>query len=362
MNLGFIAYNTRPIVLSLRWIICCRDYHMNNRTESKRLSFSPVALQMYDVLAEDMEAVRDLFSQELLSDLPLVNERIEQVGRFRGKMLRPGLVLLCGRACGAISRSHHVVATVVELIHMAALIHDDVLDQSQVRRRGATLNELYGNETAILAGDFLLSHAFGLCSQLASQRLWAIIAAAANMMCEGEITQVAHMGDWDLSEDEYLEIIARKTASLCGTSCRLGIECSGGSSDLARVMDDYGCNLGLAFQITDDLLDLTGSEGVLGKNLGRDLLQGKLTLPIIRARQILKGPVQQEFMDLVAQKSADSLEKIRTIVNDCGSVETVLTTGKQYIDRAVDKIAVLPDSPERQALNNIAQFVVNRQV
>ena len=117
---------------------------MIDPTDGKLLSFSPVALRMYDVLAEDMETVRELFGQELLSDLPLINERIDQVGRFRGKMLRPGLVLLCGRACGAVSRSHHIVATAVEMIHMAALIHDDVLDQSQVRRRGATLNELYG--------------------------------------------------------------------------------------------------------------------------------------------------------------------------------------------------------------------------
>ena len=254
---------------------------MIDPTDGKLLSFSPVALRMYDVLAEDMETVRELFGQELLSDLPLINERIDQVGRFRGKMLRPGLVLLCGRACGAVSRSHHIVATAVEMIHMAALIHDDVLDQSQVRRRGATLNELYGNETAILAGDFLLSHAFRLCSQLDSQRLCSVIAATTNMMCEGEIMQVSHVGDLDLTEDEYRQMISRKTASLCGTSCRLGIECSAGDSEWAGALDEYGCSLGMAFQITDDILDLLGTETVVGKTLGRDLLQGKLTLPLI---------------------------------------------------------------------------------
>lgn len=335
---------------------------MIDRKNGRLLSYSPVALQMYDVLAEDMEAVRELFSQELFSDLPLVNERIEQVGKFRGKMLRPGLVLLCGRACGAISRSHHVVATVVEMIHMAALIHDDVLDQSQVRRRGATLNELYGNETAILAGDFLLSHAFSLCSQLASQRLCAIIAAATNMMCEGEIMQVAHVGDWDLSEDEYFQIISRKTASLCGTSCRLGVECAGGSDELAGALDDYGCNLGLAFQITDDLLDLTGTEGVVGKTLGRDLLQGKLTLPLIRARQMLRGPARQELMKLLTRKPQENLERIRTIVSDCGSVDSVLVSASEYINRAVSKLTVLPNGPEREALNNVAQFIVDRHI
>ena len=321
-----------------------------------------MALQMYDVLAEDMEAVRELFGQELATDLPLVNERIEKVGKFRGKMLRPGLVLLCGRACGAIGRAHHVVATAVEMIHMASLIHDDVLDQSQIRRRGATLNELYGNETAILSGDFLLSHSFSLCSQLESGRLSAIIAAATNMMCEGEIMQVAHMGDLDLTEDEYLQIISRKTASLCGASCRLGVECSGGSGELARTLDDYGCKLGLAFQITDDLLDLLGTEGVAGKTLGRDLRQGKLTLPLIRARQRLKGAAGKELMELVAQDSPDNLAAIRDIVNNCGALESVLQTARGYIDQAIEKLSILEDSSERAALKKMAQFVVDRQV
>lgn len=332
------------------------------QANSELVSFSPMALQMYDVLAEDMEAVRELFGQELATDLPLVNERIEKVGKFRGKMLRPGLVLLCGRACGAIGRAHHVVATAVEMIHMASLIHDDVLDQSQIRRRGATLNELYGNETAILSGDFLLSHSFSLCSQLESGRLSAIIAAATNMMCEGEIMQVAHMGDLDLTEDEYLQIISRKTASLCGASCRLGVECSGGSGELARTLDDYGCKLGLAFQITDDLLDLLGTEGVAGKTLGRDLRQGKLTLPLIRARQRLKGAAGKELMELVAQDSPDNLAAIRDIVNNCGALESVLQTARGYIDQAIEKLSILEDSSERAALKKMAQFVVDRQV
>ena len=335
---------------------------MKKQPDSELLSFSPVALQMYDVLAEDMEMVRELFSQQLTTDLPLVNERIEKVGKFRGKMFRPALVLLCGRACGPIHRAHHVVATAVEMIHMAALIHDDVLDQSQIRRRGATLNELYGNETAILAGDFLLSHCFSLCSQLDSGRLSSIIATATNMMCEGEIMQVAHMGDFDLTEDEYLQIISRKTASLCGASCRLGVECSNGSAELARNLDDYGCKLGLAFQITDDLLDLLGTEGVAGKTLGRDLLQGKLTLPIIRARKILNDSARQQLMHLASQGGAEAISAIRTIVTDCGALDSVLRTARQYIDQAVDKLRALSDSPEHQALEKLARFVVDRQV
>ena len=333
---------------------------MGKKSNDKLMSFTPVALEMYDVLAEDMERVRELFSQELLSDWPLVNERIGQVGKFRGKMLRPCLVLLCGRSCGPVGHSHHVVAAVVEMIHMAALIHDDVLDQSQVRRRGATLNDLYGNETAVLAGDFLLSHAFGLCSQLRSQRLCSVIASTTNMVCEGEMMQVAHKEDWELREEEYLEIISRKTASLCGTCCRLGVECSAGSGELARAMDDYGGALGMAFQITDDLLDLVGSEPVVGKTLGRDFLQGKLTLPLIRARERLNGGSRRELLELLRRARAEDLDRIRDIVSDCGGLDSVYQTAQEYIERAVEKLTVLPGGTEREALEKMAGFVVER--
>ncbi len=333
---------------------------MTKQPSDKLMSYTPVALQMYDVLAEDMERVRELFEQELQSDLPAVNERIGQVGKFRGKMLRPCLVLLCGRACGPVGHSHHVLAAVVEMIHMAALIHDDVLDESQVRRRGATLNELYGNETAILAGDFLLSHTFSLCSQLSSQRLCSIIASTTNMVCEGEIMQVAHKGDWELREEEYLEIISRKTASLCGTCCRLGVECSAGSAELARAMDDYGCALGMAFQITDDLLDLVGSEPVMGKTLGRDFLQGKLTLPLIRAREQLKGGSRRELLELLRRARTEDLDRIRDIVSDCGGLDSVYQTAQEYIERAIEKLTVLPGGTEREALKKMARFVVER--
>ena len=315
---------------------------------------------MYDVLAKDIETVRELFSGELQSDLPLVNERIGQVEKFRGKMLRPCLVLLCGRACGPVGHSHHIVGAVVEMIHVASLIHDDILDQSQVRRRGATLNALYGNETAVLAGDFLLSHTFSLCSQLRSQRICSMIASTTNMVCEGEITQVAHKGDWELTEEEYLHIISRKTASLCGTCCRLGVECSDGSKELARAMDNFGCALGMAFQITDDLLDLLGSEPVMGKTLGRDFLQGKLTLPLIRARDHLSRAGRKELIELLSRARAEDLDRICNILNDCGGADSAHKTAQEYIERAMENLALLPAGTEREALEKMAGFVVKR--
>ena len=324
------------------------------------ISPTPVALEMYQVLAADMETVQEMFVRELTSDLPLVNERIEQLGKFRGKMLRPRLILLCGRSCGPIGWRHHTVATAVEMLHMAALIHDDVLDQSQIRRRGATLNALYGNETAVLTGDFLLSHVFRLCTQLADQRLSSIIAEAATMVCEGEIIQLAHARDWELTEQEYFKIISCKTASLCGASCRLGVECSKGPADLARNLDEYGYNLGMAFQITDDLLDLTGSEAVVGKPLRRDMLQGKLTLPSIRTRDMLAGAAREEFMHLLGQGRAENVNRIGELMAECGALASVFETAREYADKAMDKLGILPSGLQRQALEKIAQFVVER--
>ena len=335
---------------------------MNKQSDNRLASCTSVALEMCHMLAADMETVQDIFVRELTSNLPLVNQRIEHLGKFRGKMLRPRLVLLCGRTCGPIGPRHHTVATAVEMLHMAALIHDDVLDQSQVRRRGATLNARYGNETAVLTGDFLLSHVFKLCGQLACHRSSSIIAETAGKVCEGEIVQLAHARDWKLEEQEYFQIISCKTASLCGASCRLGVECSEGPADLAQNLDEYGYNLGLAFQITDDLLDLTGSEALMGKPLRQDVLQGTLTLPSIRTRDMLAGAVREEFMHLLRQGRAENVDRIGQVMAECGALASVSETAREYADKAVDKLAILPNGTERMALEKIAQFIVERRI
>lgn len=335
---------------------------MNKPSGNRLVSCTPVALEMCHMLAADIETVQEIFVRELTSDLPLVNERIEHLGKFRGKMLRPRLVLLCGRFWKPIGPRHHTVATAVEMLHMAALIHDDVLDQSRIRRRGPTLNSLYGNETAVLTGDFLLSHVFKLCSKLACQKLSYIIAETAGIVCEGEIMQLAHTQDWELTEQKYFQIISNKTASLCGASCRLGVECSEGPAGLARSLDEYGYNLGLAFQITDDLLDLTGTEAVVGKPLRQDIVQGKLTLPAIRTRDILARAAREEFMHLLRQGRAENVDRIGQVMAECGALASVSETAREYADKAVDKLAILPNGTERMALEKIAQFIVERRI
>ena len=172
--------------------------------------------------------------------------------------------------------------------------------------------------------------------------------------------QLAHARDWELTEQEYFQIISCKTASLCGASCRLGVECSEGPADLARNLDEYGYNIGLAFQITDDLLDLTGSEAVVGKPLRRDILQGKLTLPSIRTRDMLAGAAREEFIHLLRQGRAEDVNRIGQVMAECGALASVFETAREYADKAMDKLDILPGGPERQALEKIAQFVVER--
>src|SRR5688500_16007941 len=206
-----------------------------------------------DCIRPQLAAVEKLFHEELASDLACVNTLIKHVSRFRGKMLRPTLVLLAGKACGELSDAHTVLATVVEMVHMATLVHDDVLDEAELRRKGATINHLRGNEAAVLLGDYLISHSYHLCSSLDSQLASRTIARTTNRVCEGELLQIDNRNKIDLSEETYLEIIPRKTASLCATCCQLGATFAGGSPEQVANLERYGLSLGIAFQIQDDI-------------------------------------------------------------------------------------------------------------
>src|SRR5688572_17604631 len=182
---------------------------------------------LIDPIAPQLAAVARRFEQELTSDLPCVNALVKHVSRFRGKMLRPTLLLLSGKACGELTDAHVTLAAVVEMVHMATLVHDDVLDEAELRRKGATINHLRGNEAAVMLGDYLISHSYHLCSSLHSQLASRLIARTTNRVCEGELLQIDNRNNLDLSEETYLEIIARKTASLCATCCILGSKFAG---------------------------------------------------------------------------------------------------------------------------------------
>src|SRR3954468_19614818 len=239
----------------------------------------PALATLTECIAPQLAAVDALFRRELGSEISCVNTLVKHVSRFRGKMLRPMLVLLAGKAAGKgeLTDAHVTIATVVEMVHMATLVHDDVLDEAELRRKGATINHLRGNEAAVLLGDYLISHSYHLCSSLDSQLASRTIARTTNQVCEGELLQIDNRNNFDLDEETYLKIITRKTAVLCGTCCLLGAKLAGADEATAHAMETFGLSLGIAFQIQDDILDIVGDVRTVGKTLGIDVEKGKMT-------------------------------------------------------------------------------------
>lgn len=313
-----------------------------------------------DCIAPQLAAVDKLFVEELTSDLRCVNTLVRHVSRFRGKMLRPCLVLLSGKAIGNLTDAHVVIATVVEMVHMATLVHDDVLDDAELRRKGATINHLRGNEAAVLLGDYLISHSYHLCSSLNSQRASRLIAATTNIVCEGELLQIDNRNNIDLDEKTYFEIIARKTASLCATCCLLGAELSGASADTVARLERYGRSLGIAFQIQDDILDLVGETATVGKTLGIDIGKGKMTLPMIHFLSTAPAEHKALLRSLLTAGEPDQVEKIRNLILPSDSIWYARGRARQLVDEARQAIAPLPESEAKRVLDTMAEFVITR--
>ena len=328
--------------------------------------------RIHQRLAEELAEVQDRFARQLISDLECVNELVTHVERYRGKMLRPTLVLVTAMATDpasrlAVAESHRVVATVFEMVHMATLVHDDILDEAEMRRRGATINHLAGNEAAVMLGDYLISHAYHLCSGLGRPTISSAIAEATNTVCEGELLQLANRNNWALDEATYFEIIRRKTASLCGICCRVAASLNDASPAAEAACHDYGEKLGIAFQIVDDLLDLTGDEQAVGKTLGRDLEKGKLTLPVIRFLTEAQAPARDEALALLASGNGcggpvDAAELLRDRLLATGAVDTARRRAAELVDEAkAGLLAHLPDTPARSLMLDMADAVLTRR-
>ncbi len=309
-------------------------------------------------IREGLERVTERFERELRSDLPCVDDLCAQVERYRGKMLRPTLVFACGLATGRmdVTEAHVVSATVVEMVHMATLVHDDVLDEAETRRGGRTLNRLRGNEAAVILGDYLIASAFRLCSTLEDRRVALLVGETSRTLCAGELLQLHRRGDASLDEAAYFAIIERKTASLIGLSCRLGGMASGAGEETCGLLEEAGRRLGSAFQIQDDVLDLTGRESVLGKPVGRDLAMGKLTLPLIRHLASLRGLDRGEALALLETPGAR--EQITSRL--AGDIEHVRGLARELAAEAAGLIERLPDSPGKGLLGAMARVVVER--
>lgn len=325
-------------------------------------SFAPPAalVSLYEPITEDLRKVCRIFDEELDTGLDIVDQLCAHVRHYRGKMLRPALVLLAGRACGRLTDAHHTLAAVVEMVHMATLVHDDVLDEADVRRRSPTVNRMKGNEAAILLGDYLISHAFHLCSSLESQDASRTIGSTTNTVCEGELQQIHHRGNNDLTQEEYLEIITKKTAALTGTCCLLGAKYAGADAGTVAAFERFGLDVGIAFQITDDVLDIVGSERRMGKTLGRDLEKHKLTLPIIHALRQASPGRRQLLLDLLDQPAPDRA-RLQPLLEQAGSLDDTLAMARRYVNSAISCLADLPPTDARETLINMARLITERE-
>lgn len=311
--------------------------------------------------AADMGRVDALIRSELSSDVLLINQISEHIIGAGGKRLRPLLVLLCARAGPAANpESAARLAAIVEFIHTATLLHDDVVDESGLRRGRKTANALWGNAASVLVGDFLYSRAFQMMVGLDHMLVMQVLADTTNAIAEGEVLQLLHMGDPDLSEARYFEVIRRKTAILFAAACRLGGLAGGCGPETQEALHRYGMALGIAFQIADDVLDYAGDSELIGKNLGDDLAEGKPTLPLIVAQRRASAAQLETIRNAIRDGDRGALPTIMTAIRETDALPESLDRARSYARAAEAELAALAPSAYRNALRELAEYAVAR--
>ena len=339
-------------------------------------------LPINEAILAGLERVEACFDRQLETDIPPVADLCRHIERYRGKMLRPTLVLLTGLAAhpeaserlasgadlGTLWTDEHIgLGAVVEMVHMATLVHDDVLDDAEIRRRGQTVNALRGNEAAVILGDYLLAAAYHLCSAVESREAALAVGDTAMTMASGELLQLHHREDLSLDEPTYYEIVDRKTGALIGLSCSLGAAASGADDATVDALKRFGRDMGIAFQIKDDLLDLMGEETVIGKSVRRDLAKGKLTLPLIHAlgeaSPEIRGRLLREVKTLAEHHETPAagaaVDQLVATMRDLGSIDYARACAEKIVDRAKASLSVLPESPVRDFIEFSADAVID---
>lgn len=308
-----------------------------------------------------MREVDRVIGLRLSSSVQLIGQISQYIIAAGGKRLRPALLLLISGALGYKESHRHTLAAVVELIHTATLLHDDVVDASTLRRGRATANETFGNPASVLVGDFLHSRSFQMMVETGSMRVMEILSEATNIIAEGEVLQLMNMHDASLSEQDYLRVIRSKTAKLFEASARLGAVLAEASSSIEEACATYGQALGTAFQIIDDVLDYDGNAAEMGKNLGDDLREGKATLPLIAAME--RGTAEQAELirQAIEEGSTDNLHSIIDVVKQTGALEVAKIAASREAERAIAAISTLPPSPYRDSMTVLASQLIDRR-
>ena len=312
-------------------------------------------------VAEDLKAADRRVREELSSDVALIKQLGEYLVAAGGKRLRPLVVLLAARACGVRDARHVDLAAIIEFIHTATLLHDDVVDGSALRRGRDTANAVWGNPASVLTGDFLYSRAFQMMVKVGEMRVMHIMADATNRIAEGEVLQLLYTHDPETTEERYLEVIHRKTATLFEAGARLGAVIAGRPAAEEQALAAYGRHLGAAFQLIDDVLDYSASAEEMGKNVGDDLAEGKPTLPLIHALLNSRGPEQTLLRDAVRHGGKDKVEEIIRVVAASGALDYTRERAFAESLKARESLKYLPGSAYREALAELAEFAVSRR-
>jgi len=308
----------------------------------------------------DMRMVDQTIRQSLHSEVTLVNQVAEYIINSGGKRLRPMLVLLSAGLFGEIQSQHHQLAAVVEFIHTATLLHDDVVDESSKRRGQSTANALFGNAASVLVGDFVYSRAFQMMVSVQNMRVMEVLSNATNVIAEGEVLQLLNVNNADISDEAYLQVIHYKTAKLFEAATRLGAIISHASEKDEAALTAYGMHLGTAFQLIDDILDLSGNSEDIGKNLGDDLAEGKPTLPLLYAMRNSNSEQSTIIRNAIEQGGLEHLSEVIEIVKNSGALDHVKKIAEAESAQCCSAIAHFPDSQFKQALIVLADFAVKR--
>ena len=315
--------------------------------------------EIYGPVVDELSEVSQLIEQQLHSDCDDVDALLAHARGIGGKQMRPVLLLLCGKALGQCDASHLTLAAAVEMVHLATLIHDDVIDEADSRRHQQTAHQRWGNKTSVLLGDFLFTHSFSLAASTGSAKAVQMLAAASNRVCEGEIKQNLWQREFSIKECDYLTMVSQKTGDLVAAACGIGSLQSGADSNTVEAFSTFGRKLGAAFQIIDDVLDLVGDSKQVGKTLGTDLANGKLTLPLIHALQHLN---ENDRTTLLNQLHAEQPHRATVVelMAKSKSIQYARDVAQSLADEAISFAQSLGDSPSAKALVGTARFILAR--
>ena len=312
------------------------------------------------LVAKDMEGVNASIRAQLHSDVVLIEQMGEYIVNSGGKRLRPVIAVLAARACGYEGDKHYLTAAIIEFIHTATLLHDDVVDSSELRRGKETANSIWGNEASVLVGDFIFSRAFEMMVQVGDMRVMDILSSTSNTIAEGEVLQLMNCNEPETTEEQYMQVIKCKTARLFGAAAQIGALLAGRSLQEEQSLEDYGKHLGTAFQLIDDVLDYRADSETMGKNVGDDLAEGKPTLPIIHALKNASAEQAKLLAKIIENGDRDSLEFVMSVIKQTKALEYTENVALQEAEKAKQALKWLPNTEYKTALNSLAEFSVSR--